>query len=75
MLPKPVEILQEHFADLPDPRQLRSEDHPLINILFIAVCAVLCGAEHCTEMEAFGQAKEPWLSGSFSFRMGVAYWG
>jgi predicted transposase YbfD/YdcC len=61
MLPKPVEILQEHFADLPDPRQLRSEDHPLINILFIAVCAVLCGAEHFTEMEAFGQAKEPWL--------------
>jgi hypothetical protein len=60
MRPKPGEMRHAHVADLPDPRQLRSEDHPLINILYIALYAVLCGAEHLTEMEAFGQAQAPW---------------
>jgi hypothetical protein len=67
----PVEILHEPFADLPDPRQLRCDDHPLINILFIAFCAVLCGAEHFTEMEACGQAKEAWLSQYLDLSRGI----
>jgi predicted transposase YbfD/YdcC len=67
----PVEILHDHFADLPDPRQLRCDDHPLLNILFIAFCAVLCGAEHFTEMEAFGQAKEAWLSQYLDLSRGI----
>jgi DDE_Tnp_1-associated len=51
-----------HFADLPDPRsdngQLR---HLLLDMLAIALCAVLCGAESFVEMEEFGQAKHTWL--------------
>jgi predicted transposase YbfD/YdcC len=51
-----------HFADVPDPRcdngQLR---HLLLDILAIALCAVLCGAESFVEMEEFGQAKHTWL--------------
>jgi hypothetical protein len=30
-----VEIFHNHFGDLPEPRQLRSDDHPLINMLFL----------------------------------------
>lgn len=62
MSPNPVEILHQHFVDLPGPRQLRLDDHPLINIVLIAFCAVLCGAEHFTGMEAFGHAKKAFLS-------------
>ena len=49
------------FADLADPRIEDRCHHKLIDILFIAVCAVICGAEGFTDMEEFGIAKEPWL--------------
>jgi len=35
--------------------------HKLIDVLVIAVCATICGAEAWTEMEEFGKAKEEWL--------------
>jgi predicted transposase YbfD/YdcC len=50
-----------HFSRLPDPRGDRGRRHKLVDVLAIAVLAVLCGAEHWTEMEEFGHAKEEWL--------------
>lgn len=44
-----------------DPRVERTKEHSLINVLVIAICAILCGAEHWTEMERFGKLKESWL--------------
>lgn len=40
---RPV-AFHHHFQDLKDPRVERTRKHPLINIIFIAVCGVLCGA-------------------------------
>ena len=40
----------------------RRKDHPLINILFIAICAVLSGAEGWRSIETFGEAKQRWLA-------------
>jgi predicted transposase YbfD/YdcC len=51
----------EHFGALPDPRVDRTKRHLLLDILVIALCAVICGAEGWEDMEAFGRAKEPWL--------------
>jgi predicted transposase YbfD/YdcC len=51
----------EHFAPLPDPRVERTKRHHLIDILAIALCAVLCGAEGWEDMSAFGRAKAAWL--------------
>ena len=53
--------LIEHFATLSDPRIEDRCDHKLIDILFIAVCAVICGADGFTDMEEFGKSKEAWL--------------
>jgi predicted transposase YbfD/YdcC len=53
--------LIEYFADLPDPRIDRCKAHQLDEIIVIAILAVICGAEHFTEMEAFGEATEDWL--------------
>ena len=50
-----------YFADLADPRQEDRCDHKLLDILFIAICAVICGADGFTDMEEFGLAKETWL--------------
>jgi len=53
--------LLEYFADLPDPRIERCKRHQLLDIMAIAILATICGAEHFTEMEEFGLAKEAWL--------------
>ncbi|NJN15411.1 MAG: ISAs1 family transposase [Oscillochloris sp.] len=50
-----------HFAHLTDPRIARTREHRLLDILTIAICAVVCGAEGPTGMEEFGHAKEAWL--------------
>lgn len=53
--------LAAHFADVPDPRIDRTKLHPLLDILVIAICAVICGADTWVEMEEYGKAKEAWL--------------
>ncbi len=58
--PQPA-TLQEHLAELTDPRMDRGKLHLLLDILVIAICAVICGADTWVEMEAYGRAKEEWL--------------
>ena len=42
---------------LPDPRIARSKAHPLVDILTIGECAVICGADSWTDMATFAEAK------------------
>lgn len=58
---KPAVALLDHFARLPDPRIARHRWHKLSDILVIAVCAVLCGAESFPAIEDFGHEREEWL--------------
>ena len=37
--------IHRHFGSFDDPRLERRKKYPLINLIFIAFCAVLCGAE------------------------------
>jgi len=53
--------IREYFEDLEDPRNGPAQMHELIDIVVIAICAIVCGADHWTEVEAFGQAREAWL--------------
>jgi hypothetical protein len=51
-----------HFADLPDPRRRLEEcDHLLIDIVTIAILAVICGANDFCAIATFGQARQVWL--------------
>ena len=54
--------LTECLADLPDPRVERTRLHALTDILVIAICAVLCGAEGWDDIVEFSQAKREWLT-------------
>src|ERR1700704_2992814 len=45
------------FRRLADPRANNAR-HDLVEVLVIALAAMLCGAETCSEMAEFGQAKE-----------------
>ena len=53
--------LLTHFQALPDPRTARTPEHPLNDILVIAVCTLICGGEGFNDMEDFGQAKHDWF--------------
>lgn len=55
-----MERFHEAFGSLPDPRAPNAR-HELFEILVIALAAVLCGAESCSDMEDFGSSKEPLL--------------
>jgi predicted transposase YbfD/YdcC len=44
----------EIFGEIPDPRDYTAQ-HPLPELLFVALAAVLCGATHCTEMALFAE--------------------
>ena len=51
--------IEEHFKDLKDPR-IDRQLHKLIDILVIAICAVICGADTWEDVAAFGEAKQAW---------------
>jgi hypothetical protein len=53
--------LTKHFAHLTDPRVDRTKEHLLLDIVVIAICAILAGADGWVAVEAFGRAKEKWL--------------
>ena len=57
----PLADIREHFGTIDDPRVERTKLHWLIDIIVIAICAVVCGAEDWPDVEAFGKAKETWL--------------
>ena len=63
--------LQHHFADLIDPRSERSCQHELLDIVGIALCAVISGAEAWTAIEAYGHAKRDWLAQFFRLPNGI----
>ena len=52
----------EFFCEVSDPRMQRKQQHPLINILFISICSVICGATSFVDIQDFGKAKKKWLS-------------
>ena len=53
--------LIEHLEQISDPRIERTKRHKLIDVLVIAVCATICGAEAWTGMEELGEAKQAWF--------------
>lgn len=63
--------LEECFGDMPDPRVVGRCDHALVEILLIAVCGVLCGAESWSEVEEFGNAKRDWLKQYLTLAAGI----
>jgi predicted transposase YbfD/YdcC len=63
--------LHDAFADLPDPRIERTKRHQLLDIITIAICAVICGADSWTDIELFGHAKLAWLKTVLALPNGI----
>lgn len=61
----------EHFAALEDPRIARTKLHPLLSIIVIALCAVICGAESWNDIAEFGEAKQEWFASFLDLPNGI----
>jgi predicted transposase YbfD/YdcC len=68
---RPIISLMDYFVELPDPRIDRRKLHSLTDILCITVCAVICGAQHWTQVEEFGLAKEEWFKTFLRLENGI----
>lgn len=71
MATQPSLSLKDYFADLPDVRLERCKDHLLIDIVMIGILATICGAEHFTDMQTFGEAKYEWLKTFLELKKGI----
>lgn len=60
-----------HFSSLPDPRDNRGKEHLLLDLLAIAICAVISGAEGWEDIAEYGRAKQDWLSTFLSLPHGI----
>lgn len=58
----PIASLTEQFSKLKDPRVDRTKRHKLIDVVVIAICAVIGGADTWADVELFGKSKEDWFS-------------
>ena len=53
--------IMDSFEALEDPRIDRCKRHQMLDIIVIAICATICGADSWVHMEMFGKNKEEWL--------------
>ena len=67
---KPSARIQDHFVNLTDPRR-RKVTYPLVNVVTIAICAVISGADDFVAIARFGRAKRRWLSQFLDLRTGI----
>ncbi len=63
--------IMTHFETLDDPRVERAKQHLLLDIITIALCAVICGADTWVEVEEFGHAKQSWLATFLALPNGI----
>lgn len=64
--------LFDSLGQVPDPRMERTKLHQLTDILVIAVCATICGAETWEEIAEFGEAKKSWFEKFLALPNGIA---
>lgn len=56
-----IRSLFESLEEIADPRIERHKQHRLIDILVIAICAMICSADGWEDIEEFGLAKQEWF--------------
>ncbi|QDU45228.1 Transposase DDE domain protein [Symmachiella dynata] len=62
--------IQDNFTELIDPRR-REVTYPLINIVVIALCGVICGADDFVAIAKFGRTKRDWLAKFLDLSAGI----
>lgn len=64
--------VKKFFAHLPDPRRRRTRvAHPLVNLVVMALCGVIAGADTWEEIARFARMRRAWLARFLDLRAGV----
>jgi predicted transposase YbfD/YdcC len=71
MTETPTGSIRKHFKKVRDPRIDHTKDHQLLDILTIAICGVICGAETWVDIELFGNKKISWLKSFLELPNGI----
>jgi len=64
-------LFLECFGDIEDPRMDRQKKHKLLDIIAIAVCATIAGADGWVAIALFGKSKEAWLRTFLDLQNGI----
>lgn len=68
---QPGTSIEWHFADLEDPRVERTRRHKLLDIIVVAICGIICGADDWVSIQEFGEAKQEWFGGFLELPSGI----
>lgn len=71
MANKPIASIQECFGDIPDHRVSGRCRYRLLEVITIAICASLAGAETWVDIETFGKSKAHWLGQFLELEHGI----
>ena len=67
----PLASIEDCFGDIRDPRVQGRCEYRLLEIITIAICAVVAGANSWTDIETFGKSKEAWLKQFLPLENGI----
>lgn len=71
MADNPIPSIEECFGDIQDLRVSGRCWYPLLEVITIAICATLAGAETWVDIETFGKSKANWLAQFLELKRGI----
>ncbi len=63
--------ISKAFGELTDPRINRNLRHPLVNIITISICAIICGCDDFCSIEEYGNSKADWFESFLDLEHGI----
>lgn len=63
--------IETYFSTLEDPRSAMNQAHEFLDILVIAICAVICGADDWVAVADYGRAKQSWFERFLALPNGI----
>jgi predicted transposase YbfD/YdcC len=67
----PAAVVYKHFENLTDPRINRGKNHNLIEMIFLALTATICGAQGWADVERFAKSKRAWFRRFVRLKQGI----
>ena len=64
-------MLEEYFGGIIDQRSSQGKRHKLIDIITIALCGMICGADDWVAISTYGEAKKEWLGNFLEIPHGI----
>src|SRR5215216_1228553 len=68
---QPELTLVTHFSTIPDYRENHNKHHVLVEILMMAVCGAICGANAFTEIAVIANEKKAWFQTFLTLPAGI----